>query len=151
MQEEKYQGIFDKYQQEKGTVTTMLGDLQDIFGYIPEEAVFWLVDKTHIPASRFYGVTTCFKRFRLKRRGRHTVKVCCGAACHVKGATTITSRIMADFSLETGDDTTDDGLFTIESTGCIGVCDQAPVITVDDEVYSGLNSDSAMEILNKIN
>lgn len=151
MQEGKYQNIFDKYQREKGTVLTMLGDLQDDFGYIPEEAVFWLAAKTCIPASRFYGVTTCFKQFRLKPRGRHTVKVCCGAACHVKGAAAITSRIRADFNLSAGDDTTDDGRFTIENIGCAGICDQAPVLSVDDEVYSSLTPASTMETLNKIN
>jgi len=151
MQEEKYQNIFDTYQREKGTVLTILDDLQNDFGYVSEEAVFWLVDKTHIPASHFYGVITCFKKFRLKPRGRHTVKVCCGAACHVRGAATITSRIMADFNLADGDDSTDDGRFTVESTGCAGVCDQAPVIIVDDEIYSAVTPDSTMETLNKFN
>ncbi len=151
MQEKEYQAVFDKYKQEKGTVLTMLNDLQDDLGYIPEEAVFWLADQTHIPASRFYGVTTCFKRFRLKPRGQHTVKICCGAACHVKGAATISSRIMMDFKLGLDDDTTDDGRFTIESIGCAGACDQAPVVTVDDEMHSAMTPDSTMKILDKIN
>lgn len=151
MQEEQYHAILEKYQRENGTALTLLNDLQQQFGYIPEDAALWLSARTNIPASRFYGVTTCFKQFRLKPRGLHTVKVCCGAACHVKGAATISNRIKTDLGLAAGDDTTDDGLFTIETTSCAGICNEAPVITVDEKIYSGLTADATMEILEKIN
>lgn len=151
MQDEKCQNIFSKYQRENGTVFTMLRALQHDFGYIPEKAVFWLADKTNIPVSRFYGAATYFKQFRLKPRGVHTVAVCCGTACHVRGAATITGRIRSDLSLAIGDDTTDNGHFTIETISCAGVCDEAPVIIVDDKVYGGVNPDSTMKILGNIN
>ncbi|TBV82690.1 MAG: NAD(P)H-dependent oxidoreductase subunit E [Desulfobulbaceae bacterium] len=147
MQKKTYQDLLLKYHQEKGTVLTLLQDLQQEFGYIPEAAVFWLAAQTNIPASRFYGVTTYFKQFRLKPRGRHTVKICGGAACHVKGAVAISKRIRADLGLSAEDDTTADGLFTIESAGCAGVCNEAAVLSIDDQIYGGLTPDGAIKIL----
>ncbi len=147
MQEDKYQVIFDKYQRDKGNVLTILDDLQQEFGFVPENAINWLTAKTNIPSSRFYGVSTYFKQFRLKPRGLHTVKVCCGAACHVKGAAAISMRIKSDLGLAAGDDTTDDGRFTIESISCAGACNEAPVVTVDDTMHGGLTPESTMKIL----
>lgn len=143
----KCQYILDRYYKEEGSIISILQDIQEVFGYIYEDAVNWFSDKLNIPASNFYGVATFYSQFYLKPRGKNIVTACCGTACHVKGSDAIINRMRADLAIAEGEDTTADGQFTMESVPCVGACSIAPVVIVNKKVHGGLTPDGASDIL----
>ncbi len=147
MKEKKCQPILEKYHKENGSIISILQDTQEVFGYIPENAVFWFSKKLNIPASNFYGVATFYAQFYLKPRGKNIITVCCGTACHVKGVEAITNRIRTVLAIAEGEDTTDDGMFTAERVACVGACSIAPVLIINKKVYGKMSPDKASKKL----
>lgn len=151
MIEKKCLRILDQYQEENGSVISILQNIQESFGYINEDAVNWFSEKLNIPASNFFGVATFYSQFYLKPRGKNIVTACCGTACHVKGAEAIINRMRADMAIAEGEDTTSDGQFTLENVACVGACSIAPVVIVNKKVYGGITPDKASAILKNYN
>jgi len=147
MLQNKCQKILDKYNKEDGSIISILQDIQDVFGYIYEDAVSWLSDQMNIPASNFYGVATFYSQFYLKPRGKNIVTACCGTACHVQGSDAMINRMREDLAIAEGEDTSSDGQFTIESVPCVGACSIAPVIIMNKKVYGGMTPDNASTML----
>ncbi len=113
----------------------LLQRIQDAFGYVPESAVFWFAERLDIPASRFYGIITFYPKFRLKPAGKNTLTVCCGAACHIKGADKILSSVREALDIAENEDTSPNCAFTVQKATCIGACSIAPVVILNDQVY----------------
>lgn len=147
MKEEKCEAILDKYYEKKGGIISILQEVQESFGYIPEDVLFWFAQKLNIPASNFFGVATFYAQFYLKPRGKHIITACCGTACHVKGSEPIINRMRADLAIAEGEDTTPDGQFTLEKLACIGACSIAPVLIVNKKVYGSVTPDKASGII----
>ena len=147
MSVKKREQILKKYHDESGSIISILQDTQDMFGYIPEDMVFWLSDKLNIPASSFFGVATFYAQFYLKPRGKNILTACCGTACHVKGSGAVNSRIRADLAIADGEDTTEDAQFTLESVACVGACSIAPVLVANSKVYGKVTPDKASSML----
>lgn len=148
--EKDCQKILDKYYREKGSVISVLQDVQETFGYIREDVVSWFSEQLNIPASNFFGVATFYAQFYLKPRGKNIITACCGTACHVKGAEPMIDRIKSDLAIAEGEDTTYDGQFTLESVACVGACSIAPVLIVNKKVYGGVTPEKASSILKEI-
>jgi NADH:ubiquinone oxidoreductase subunit E len=121
--------------------------VEETFGYIPEEVVFWFSKKLNIPASNFYGVATFYAQFHLRPRGKNVITACCGTACHVKGSDAIVNRVRADLAVAEGEDTTPDGQFTIETVACVGACSIAPVLIINNKVYGNMSPEKASKKL----
>ena len=147
MSEKKSEQILEKYYREKGSIISILQDVQDAFGYIPEDVVFWFADKLNIPASHFYGVTTFYAQFYLKPRGKNIITACCGTACHVKGASPMINKITTDLGLSEGEGTTEDNQFTFETVACVGACSIAPVLIINKKVYGSMSPEKASSAL----
>jgi NADH:ubiquinone oxidoreductase subunit E len=147
MNERKCEAVLKNYKEEKGSIISILQDVQETFGYVPEDVVFWFSEKLNIPASNFFGVVTFYAQFYLKPRGKNLITACCGTACHVKGAEPIINRMRADLGIAEGENTTSDGKFTLENVACVGACSIAPVLIVNKKVYGSMTSDNASRIL----
>jgi NADH:ubiquinone oxidoreductase subunit E len=147
MIEQRCKPILEKYYREDGSIISILQDVQEEFGYIPEEAVFWFSDKLNIPASNFYGVATFYAQFHLRPRGKNLITACCGTACHVKGADAIINRIREELAMPEGEDTTHDQKFTLEEVACVGACSIAPVVIINKKVYGKGTPDKISKIL----
>ncbi len=145
----KCRKILSKYNKEDGNVISILQDMQEEFGYIPDNAVYWFANELNIPASNFFGVATFYSQFHLKPRGRHIITACCGTACHVKGADPIIHRMRADLALAEGETTTPDMQFTLENVACIGACSMAPVIKVNKKIYGNVTPDKVTDIIDE--
>lgn len=143
----KRESILEKYRKEKGNVISLLQDTQEMFGYIPEDVVFWLSDKLNIPASSFYGVATFYAQFYLKPRGENIITACCGTACHVKGSEAVINKIRTDLELPRGEDTSRDKKFTIEEVACVGACSIAPVLIINKKVHGKVAPDAASKLI----
>jgi NADH:ubiquinone oxidoreductase subunit E len=123
----------------------ILQELQQRYGYLPGEALRYLAEQTECTPSQLYGIVTFYSQFRLKPVGKHIVRVCHGTACHVQGAEHI-SQVISDI-LKVGDgETTEDGLYTVESVACLGCCSLSPVLMIDDTVYGRLTRAEVQKI-----
>jgi NADH:ubiquinone oxidoreductase subunit E len=130
-------------------IISLLQEVQEAFGYIPEKAVFWFSKKLDIPASRFYGVATFYTQFHLKPRGENVVTVCRGTACHVKGSERLLNRLLIELGIPPGEDTTDDLKFTVEKVNCVGACGIAPVVILNKKVHGKTTLDKLMKNIKK--
>lgn len=142
--------LYTRYQSAGGNIISALQDIQSEFGYIPQDAVHWFSRKTGVPESKFYGVATFYAQFYLKPRGKNIVTACCGTACHVKGSDRIISRVTDELALSGGENTTEDGLFTLEKVACVGACSIAPVVIVNRKVHGKMTADKTMKQLKKL-
>ncbi|HBE80626.1 MAG TPA: NAD(P)H-dependent oxidoreductase subunit E [Firmicutes bacterium] len=140
--------IIAEYKGKPGALIPVLHKAQGLFGYLAEDVQELVAEGLAIPLSEVYGVITFYSLFSTKPRGEHTIGVCMGTACYVKGAADILKTIKTQLGIEI-DDTSADGLFTLTVTRCLGACGLAPVLTIDEDVYGRLTPDKIPDILNK--
>ena len=126
--------LFKTYKPEKDNLIQMLNEIQEHYGYVPQDVQKDLSEFLKIPMAEIYGVITFYSRFSLKPKGKYNISVCLGTACYVKGAQKIMDRLLDRLKIQPGE-TTEDGKFSIEETRCVGACGLAPVFTVNGEVY----------------
>lgn len=133
----------------KGDLIPLLQKAQEAEGYVSEEAIYAIAEKLRIPASEVFGVLSFYAQFRLRPMGKHNVKICRGTACHVRGSPLIVTAVESELQLGGGEDTTPDGLFTVEKIACFGACSLAPVMVVDGRTYGNLSPDKARRLIRK--
>ncbi|MBI4844506.1 MAG: NAD(P)H-dependent oxidoreductase subunit E [Nitrospirae bacterium] len=150
MNEKKCLAILDSYREHGGNIISLLQEIQESFGYIPEDVVFWFSKRLNIPASNFFGVATFYAQFYLKPRGKNIITACCGTACHVKGSAPIINKIREELKLPQGETTTKDGKYTVESVACVGACSIAPVFIGNKKVFGKMSMEKAAEMLKEI-
>jgi len=140
--------IISRYKNKPGAVISILEDIQEAYGYLPKEVLEQVSEKLDTPLSRLFSMATFYSAFSLKPRGKHTLHVCLGTACHVRGG----SRILKGFSHQLGikpGDTTEDRKFTLETVRCIGCCSLAPVVKVNNDTHGYTTADRTQSILAK--
>ena len=137
-----------QYQPSPGQLIPLLQKAQDTYGYVSKTAISYISGVTHIPESDIYGVITFYKQFRLRPIGKYMIRVCDGTACHVNDSRTLIEVLEDELHLE-GNDTTEDGLFTVDKVACIGCCSLAPVIMINDETYGRLTAKKLRSILKR--
>ena len=118
---------------ERDSLIPILQDVQQKYGYLSEGAVTELARLMRVSANEIYGVATFYTRFRFKPPGEHTIRVCLGTACHVRGGRQVLGEFESQLGIKVGQ-TTDDGKFELERVYCLGCCALAPVGVVDDKV-----------------
>jgi NADH-quinone oxidoreductase subunit E len=127
--------IFDSYKsKDKSSLIPLLQDVQNLYGYLPENVLREISDFIDIPLSRIYGVATFYNQFRLTPLGENVIRVCRGTACHVKNSSNILYALETELKIKAGE-TTKDKKYTLEVVNCIGACSIAPVMTVDEEYF----------------
>jgi len=139
--------IIDKYKpQGQGGLIGILQHAQEIYGYLPQDLILYIAEKTDISAAKIYGVVTFYSQFRTKPVGKHLVMVCQGTACHVTGSRPVEDAIAEYLGISEGE-TTKDGLFTLQSVACLGCCSLAPAMMIGEETYGKLTPASARKII----
>lgn len=129
-----------------GHMIPLLQGIQDTYGYLPREVLLEVSKRTGIPASHLYGVATFYAQFHLVKHGRHTVRVCRGTACHVRGRQIIQEAVDEELGVSPGQ-TTEDRRFSLETVACLGTCFLAPVVMVDHDYFGSVNPDKVADIL----
>ena len=141
--------IFDNYKSnDKSNLISLLQDVQNQYGYLPEVVLKKLSELIDIPLSRIYGVATFYNQFRLTPLGENVIRVCRGTACHVKNSSNILYALETELKIKAGE-TTKDKKFTLEVVNCIGACSIAPVITVDEDYYGKIAIKDVSSIIKK--
>ncbi len=141
--------LLKKYKNRKGNLIPLLQGTQEIYGYLPKEAFLHIHKATRLSLNEMYGVATFYAQFRLKPAGKHIVKMCHGTACHVQNVTAITDEILDTLNIKDGE-TTEDGIFTVETVACLGCCSLAPVMMIGEETYGKLTPKQAVKIIKEI-
>lgn len=147
--EETLNSLLEEYQKNGNTIS-LLQEIQESFGYIPEDTVNWFSRKLNIPASKFFGVVTFYSQFHLKPRGKNIITACCGTACHVKGSEKIIDKLRNELKLPENESTTEDKEFTIEKVNCVGACSIAPVVLVNKKVVGKASPDMMLKEIKAI-
>jgi NADH-quinone oxidoreductase subunit E len=124
----------------------ILQEIQENQGYLSEKAIVRVGEHLNLPTSKIYGVATFYNQFRFEPKGKHHIQVCRGTACHVLGSSTVLAQLEKHLKTK-ADQTTRDGMFSIEVVACIGACGLAPVICIDGEFHAKVTSESIKEIV----
>lgn len=146
--DEKTVEIAKKYKEVEGGIISALHEVQDEYGYIPENVQKYLSKELNVSLSEIYGIITFYSRFSLLPKGKYNVQVCMGTACYVKGSEAVLKEFKEKLGIEEGK-LTEDGKFSLEVVRCIGACGLAPAIVVNSEVYGKVTPQKVDEILEK--
>ena len=130
-------------------VIPALQHAQALFDYVPQTAIARIAAALQVPQAKVYGVATFYAQFRLQPAGRHTVKVCTGTACHVRGAETVLKAWGETLGVKPGQ-TTPDGAITLEKVACLGACGLAPAAMVDGRTHGRLSAAKIKQVLASI-
>ncbi len=141
--------LFLEYQPIKDNLIQMLNEIQEHYGYVPMDVQKELSEFLSIPMAEIYGVVTFYSRFSLKPKGKYNISVCLGTACFVKKKKKIMDRLLERLKINPGE-TTEDGMFSIEETRCVGACGLAPVFTVNGEVYGKATVQKLDQVLDEL-
>ena len=142
----KVDEVLRKYTKEEASLIPVLQEAQSLFGYLPQEVLVRISEGLNVALSRVYGVVTFYAQFYLTRRGRHTVRVCRGTACHVRGGKSVLDTAKDFLGVNDGE-TTPDFNFSLETVACLGTCFLAPVMMVDRSYYGKLVAPKVPAIL----
>ncbi len=140
--------ILKRHGKERGSLIPVLQEVQALFGYLPELALNRVGEALGVPVSRIYGVATFYSQFYLTPRGRHTVRVCRGTACHVRGGKYVLKAVQQVLGIGESQ-TTPDFKFTFETVACLGACALAPVLLVDKTYYGKLTPAKVEKVLSQ--
>lgn len=138
----------EKYQKKEGILIPLLQDIQDRYGYVPEQSIDIISEELSIFPVDIYGILTFYAQFYTTPRGEHTIKVCQGTACHVMGGKEILDYTEDKLGISERE-TTKDGKFSLERVACLGCCGMAPVLVVDDDFYGNLSLQEIDELIKK--
>lgn len=125
-----------------------LHTVQEVFGYLDEQALRYVAGSLHVPLSRAYGVATFYHFFTLKPAGRHTCVICLGTACYIKGGQQLLETVQRDLQVAPGE-TTSDGQVSLLTARCLGSCGLAPAVVYDQEVAGKVDTQSLRSHLAK--
>ncbi len=138
----------ESLEDKEGNLIHVLHKGQSLFGYLPENLQLYIARKIGLPASKVNGVVSFYSFFTQKPRGKHTISMCMGTACYVKGADKIFDAFKAELNVG-NNEMTEDKMFTIKDIRCVGACGLAPVVLVDDKVYGHVTVEQVKEIIDK--
>ena len=141
--------VLDEYAGIKGSLITILQHTQDIYGYLPKEAIIKISEATGIAESEIMGVGTFYTQFRFQPVGNYLIMLCQGTACHVNSSELILQTIKDELGIDDGE-TTDDGLFSLKCVACLGCCSLSPVMMINDNTYGSLTPDKTKKILKEL-
>ena len=143
------EGVLDELAKVKGSLITILQKTQDIYGYLPKDAIIYISERSGIAESEIMGVATFFTQFRLTPVGKYLIMLCQGTACHVNSSELILQTIKDELGIEDGE-TTEDGLFSLKCVACLGCCSLSPVMMINESTYGSLTPEKTKKILKEL-
>ena len=143
------EGDLDELAKVKGSLITILQKTQDIYGYLPKDAIIYISERTGIAESEIMGVATFYTQFRLTPVGKYLIMLCQGTACHVNSSELILQTIKDELGIEDGE-TTEDGLFSLKCVACLGCCSLSPVMMINESTYGSLTPEKTKKILKEL-
>lgn len=140
--------VLSEREGDAASLIQVLHRVQNLFGYVPQRAQSRVARALGLTEADVEGVVSFYHYFTRVPRGKHTVRVCLGTACYVRGGRKLVDEMQRDLEIGVGG-TTEDRDFSLETVRCIGACGLAPVMTVDDDVYRRVSPARAGRLLSK--
>ena len=137
-----------KYGSAEGALIPVLQQVQNSYGYLPQEVLRAVSRELKTPLSEIMGVATFYSQFSLEPKARKVIKVCHGTACHVSGAQIITKNFESELGIEENEATADKK-FSLERVNCLGCCSLAPVVMVNQDTHGRLTPEKVKEVIEK--
>ncbi|HOU16159.1 MAG TPA: NADH-quinone oxidoreductase subunit NuoE [Anaerolineae bacterium] len=141
--------IITRYDNDREALVEILREISQELTYLSQETLTAVADALRLPYSHVYSVASFYSMLNLEPRGRHVIKFCHDAPCHVAGGREIWETLEHELGIPFGA-TTPDGAWTLLPTSCIGACSVGPVMLVDDEIYGNLTPDRVREIITQV-
>jgi len=140
--------IVERHGYQKASLIGILQDIQAKMNHLPRKALIQVAKSLDLPLTHIYEVATFYKAFSLEPRGKHTIQVCLGTACHVRGGSRVLDYLENRLEVKPGE-TTGDLSFTLESVNCLGACALGPMMVIDKKYYGKINTNRIESILKK--
>lgn len=144
----KVRQIIERYQYDRSSLVSILHNIQKEFHFLPRSAIKEISNCLDIPLSMVYEVATFYKAFSLEPKGRHTIKVCLGTACHVRGGARVLGYIESLLNIKEGESSAD-LRFNLETVNCLGACALGPVMVIDGDYFGKVEMDRIEPILQR--
>lgn len=141
--------VVQRYSNIDSPLIPLLQEAQLMFGYVPIEVQLFLAKHLNISPAKIHGVVTFYSMFTTTKKGTHSIGVCMGTACYVKGAEKLLNYIQKELSIEYGC-TTSDGKFTLMETRCVGDCANAPIVMINDTVHAKMTVNQLSSLIQKL-
>lgn len=145
----EFKARMSEHKKKPGPLMPTLHDAQNIFGCIPLEIQKIISEELNESISKINGVVTFYSHFSLNPTGKHVIGVCLGTACYVRGSQAVVDKFKEILNIK-GGQTTEDGMYTLQETRCIGACGLAPVFSVDSEVYGNTTVKTVTDVLGSL-
>ena len=146
--QERLAQLLAPYKGQKGASIPILQKVQEEYGYLPEETISEIAKFLGLSQNEIFGIASFYALFRFERQGEHTVRVCQGTACHVRGGQRILGAVERELGIQPGENT-EDYKFGLERVACFGACALAPVMVVDKTVHGKMTTPKAKKILDE--
>jgi len=146
----KVDKVIELHHYDKSSLIQMLIDFQSEFNWLPKHILFYTSTKLDVPLTNIYSIASFYKFFNLEPRGKYSIIVCDGTACHVRGSTRLLQRIINILNIKPGD-TTSDYKFTLDTVNCLGCCALGPVMVLDDKYYSNPHAKALEKLFKGLN
>jgi NADH-quinone oxidoreductase subunit E len=146
---ERIREVFVQFTRDRTNLVPILQKVQELEGYLSPEAITDISQFMGISGNDIYSVASFYAQFRFERPGKHTIKVCQGTACHVRGGRQILEAVERELGIQPGETTTKDYQFSLERVACFGSCALAPVMVVDKNVYGRVTIARAKKLLSE--
>ena len=147
------QGAIEKHGAHRDALIPILSEINRLLGYIPAEAIQQVCrqlnaadEPVYVSKSQLFGLASFYHMLSTTPRGRHVIKFCENAPCHVVGAKAVWDSLCETLDLKNGE-TTPDKKWTLVTTSCLGLCSVGPVVLIDDDLYGNVDPDQIDEIL----
>ncbi len=150
---EKYESvdlILDKNGYQSTKLIPILQAVQEEYGYLPEDVLYYVAEELKMPAAKLFGVATFYSHFAMSPRGKNIIRLCDGTACHVKQSIPILEALYSRLGLSEKKKTSEDMQFTIETVACLGACGLAPVMIINEEVHGQVTPKSAVALIEEL-
>jgi NADH-quinone oxidoreductase subunit E len=142
--------ILDRHDRNPSRLIPILQEVQNEYRYLPEEVLTFVATSLGLPPARVYGVATFYSHFTLKPKGKYTIRLCDGTACHVRHSTAILEALYERLGLDAAKNTTPDMLFTVETVSCLGACGLSPAVVVNETVHGLMDPKKALLLVDEI-
>ena len=139
--------ILERYDNDRAMIIAIMQDVQEVYRYLPQEALERIAEKTGMSESDLYGVATFYGNFSLDAKGKYILKVCRGTACHVRKSGDVLQALQQATGLTEKKSISEDGLVSIEIVSCLGACGLSPVVMVNDTVHAAMTPDKAKDLV----
>jgi NADH-quinone oxidoreductase subunit E len=141
--------ILDRYRGKADALITVLEEIQEHYSFLPQRHLQYTALELGFPLSQIYGIATFYNLFKLSPPGRYQVRICKGTACHVGLSSAIQAHLEAKLGIGE-DETTEDGLITLQTLACVGACSLAPVMVINERTYGRMTPEKAWEVLRRL-